>query len=304
MKLLKQVVADLDWVLVIIAAVIVSALQILGEISITMVTSTTLLVLGVLAFSALRDRYASRRLRNTVDQLRASNVTALYSEGLLSDRMRTGIERVIARTVDFDWLPEILNARNVTIAKLKLNFTENTSYYRAFEGVLDKDGSVTIVMADPRSPAMWLRYMEEPSGASVETQSFETVWVKGLEELAAELSRLNAWRERLLQEGRDVKRLSIRVCAHYPTHAFYRFDNRLYVYHYPYLERGYEAPAFLFTNPNTDTHKFLSRCIASVVGSSLPLENEIDDIQQKYRDGLLSDERVRESRITIAGKTG
>jgi len=246
-----------------------------------------------------RDREASRRLEQVVSELQASNIAALYDDGLLSDRARTGIERVIPQFVNFNWLPDLEEATNVTIAKLKLNFTENPSYYAALETILSKRGSVTLVMSDPRSPAMWLRYMEEPHLSPPSTPPTETTWARGLEDLAIVLYRLLIWRERLVQKGRDVSRLSLKVFPHYPTHAFYKFDDRLYVFHYPYLERGFHTPTLLFTDPTTPVYQFLDRCLHSVVNSSFPLEDEIDDIWQKYQAGSLSDERVSKSRVAV-----
>lgn len=295
-----RIIIDLDWITTIVLAIVVAILGILQYVSEVVLATTTLLVLGMLGFGALRDRYASKQLRTLLEELKASSIAALYSEGILLDKTKTGIERVIPQTVHFNWLSEIEVATHVTIAKLKLNFTHDPLYYRAFEKILEKGGTVTIILADPRSPAMWLRYMEEPNPLwCPRAPSLETGWIRGLEELAEEAYRLWQWKQRLAQEGRDISRLLIAVFPHYPTHAFYKFDHRLYVYHYPYLERGFHAPAFLFTNPSTETHQFLTRCLESVIRASIPLENAIDDIWRQYQEGLFSDLQVSKAKIII-----
>ncbi len=300
-----MVVENLDWIIGIFLAFSISLFGLVKRMSESTRTNVTLLVLGLFAFAALRDRQATQSLRAVVDDLHANNMALLNSEGILADRSKTGIERVLSQNVHYDWLSEIRKATNVTIAKLELNFTDNPEYYSAFEMILAKGGSVTLVLADPRSPAMWLRYMEEskaenPSAANEE----ETEWIRGLEDLAEESYRLFQWRVRLLKQGQDVSKLSIRVFPNYPTQAFYKFDASLYVHDYPYLRRGFSAPAFLFNNPQTPTYKFLKGCLDEVVASSVPLEAAYADIWKQYKAGQLSDQVVSGARIAIAKPEG
>lgn len=300
-----RVLLDLDWIITIVLSVVIAILGMMQEVSTEVLVTTTLLVLGMLGFGALRDRLVSKETRTLLEELKASNIAALYSEGILSDRAKTGIERIIPQSVHFDWLSEIHSATNVTIAKLKLNFTHDPAYYAAFEKVLEKSGSVTIVFSDPRSPAMWLRYKEEPNPLwTPDIPSNETAWIRGLEELSEEAYRLAQWKSRLVKDGKDVSKLTIKVFPHYPTHAFYRFDNKIYVYHYPYLERGFHAPTFLFTNLATDTHRFLMRCINSIAENSLPLEAEVEDIWKRYQSGAFTDQEVAKAEIIYRKKKG
>jgi hypothetical protein len=149
---------------------------------------------------------------------------------------------------------------------------------------------------------MWLRYMEEPTSLLTSSRPGEVAWVSGLEDLAKGLYQLNNWKQRLLQEGRDVGKLSIRVASHYPAQALYKFDNAIYVHSFPYRQRGFYAPAFLFTDPKTSVHQFLCRCIQSSLDASTPLEDSIDDIWKKYCSKLFSDQQVLKSQIVIAPK--
>jgi hypothetical protein len=293
-------VENLDWIIGIFLAFSISLFGLVKRMSESTRTNVTLLVLGLFAFAALRDRQATQSLRAVVDDLHANNTALLNSEGILADRAKTGIERVLAQNVHYDWLSEIRKATNVTIAKLELNFTDNPEYYSAFEQILAKGGSVTLVLADPRSPAMWLRYMEESKAdASSNGKEEETAWIRGLEDLAEEAYRLFQWRVRLLKQGQDVSKLSIRVFPGCPTQAFYKFDAALYVHDYPYLRRGFHSPAFLFNNPETPAYKFLKGCLDEVVEASVPLENAYADIWKQYKAGQLSDQAVAGARLVI-----
>lgn len=293
-------VENLDWIIGIILALSLPILGLIKRMSESSRMNVTLMVLGLFAFAALRDRQATQALRAIVDDLHTNNTALLNSEGILADRSKTGIERVLAQNVHYDWLSEIRKSTNVTIAKLELNFTDNPEYYSAFEQILAKGGSVTLVLADPRSPAMWLRYMEESKAENASTANEEeTEWIRGLEDLAEESYRLFQWRARLLKQGQDVSKLSIRVFPNYPTQAFYKFDAALFVHDYPYLRRGFHSPAFLFNNPETPTYKFLKGCLDEVVASSTPLENAYADIWKQYKAGQLSDQTVGGTRIAI-----
>src|SRR6185503_15363235 len=177
-------------------------------------------------------------------------------------------------------------------------------YYEAFERILSKGGSVTLVMADPRSPAMWLRYREEPNPLwpAPNPSADATAWLKGLEELAGEAKRLDDWRIDLRRRGVNTAKLRIRVFPHYPSHAFYIFDDRIFLYTYPYGERGFHSPAYLYTNPNTPTHKFLLRCAADIVTASTPLDSVAGDIWRRYQSGDLTDQKVAASSLRITAK--
>ncbi len=298
---MPSLLENLDWIIGIFLAFSISLFGLVKRMSESTRTNVTLLVLGLFAFAALRDRQATQSLRAVVDDLHANNTALLNSEGILADRAKTGIERVLAQNVHYDWLSEIRKSTNVTIAKLELNFTDNPEYYSAFEMILAKGGSVTLVLADPRSPAMWLRYMEESKAddATSNGKEEETAWIRGLEDLAEETYRLFQWRVRLLKQGQDVSKLSIRVFPGYPTQAFYKFDAALYVHDYPYLRRGFHSPAFQFNNPETPAYRFLKGCLDEVVSASVPLEAAYADIWKQYKAGQLSDQTVSGSRIAI-----
>lgn len=160
---------------------------------------------------------------------------------------------------------------------------------------------MTLVMADPRSSAMWVRYREEPNPlwSTPDKSAQMTAWTGGLEELAGQAKKLSTWESNLRSRGIDTRKLRILVSPCYPSHAFYVFDNRIYVYSYPYGERGFHGPAYLYTNPKTDTHSFLSRCANNIVTAATPLNQAIADIWKTYESGDLSDARFARSLIRI-----
>jgi len=169
-------------------------------------------------------------------------------------------------------------------------------------GGTSKGGSVTIAICDPRAPATWLRYKEEPN--IIEPGHFitGTGMVNALEDLAIIAYRLHQWMQRLRDNGLDTSKLSIKISPHYPTHAYYKFDDSIYVYHYPYMQRGFHAPVYLFTNPQLPVHRFLNQCINSVVSDAAPINDVIDDIWKRYQAGLLSDRQVSKSEIVISSR--
>ncbi len=291
----------IDWGITLGIAIVVVALSIRGHISSSVLGATTLLVLSALAISAIRDRANALHLQEQLNGLSKAVSVVTEHEALLTDSLQTGIERVLPQTAGYDWIREIKPARDITIAKLRLNITESQQYFSALEQVLISGGSVSLVMADPRSPAMWLRYMDEPHKASGRGGS-ETAWISGLQKLAEELLQLAAWRERLLQAGSDPTRLYLGVFAHYPTHAFYKFDDRLYVYHYPYMQRGFHGPAFLFTDKETEVHRYLTRCLISVVHESTPIDIVVEDVADKYKKGQFSDLSVEKLTVRLVRK--
>ena len=221
---------------------------------------------------------------------------------VFKQREFSGLQQISPNAVDHDWLDDIRKSKDITIAKLKINFTDNPSYFLALEDVLQRDGSVTLIMADPRSPAMWLRYMEEPSGVAPKEHVTETAWKQGLEELAEILDRFDTWRRKLVKEGCPVHKLTIAVFPHYPTHAYYKFDSNLYVFHYPYRKRGFHGPLFLFADPTADVYRFLNDCLRGVINASESLEKVIIDIRREYKAGKLSDQEVAKFEIGMIPK--
>jgi hypothetical protein len=205
---------------------------------------------------------------------------------ILGDQSETGIKRVILPVQGFDWLAEIRATRSVTIFGLRLNFAENQYYLAEFERMLAQGGSVKLIMSDPRSPSMFMRYLEEPHSHPWGTDP--DGWNHGLENLSDLASKLWAWRELLQNEGKDVSRLSISLFPGYPAAAYYVFDGKFYTYSYPYKTRGHSGPLYLFSS-NSKVGKFYSQCLQSVINASVPLESAIEEILDISRRGGFSD---------------
>jgi hypothetical protein len=295
-SVIKMVVLNLDWFIAIVLSVIFSILGLIGWFPPNVIFATTLLVLSILSVSALRDRFTLEHREKAVSELVKISSTNLQSNQLLSDIVHTGLSRVFPHAVDFNWLPYIHKAKQVTVVSIKhLRFLWTGGYIEALEALLKRGGTVTLVMADPRSPALWLRFQEERTPFRSRAGDAE--------DLARFSIKLSEWRQHLIQEGLDTSRLSLKVFQNYPTQAFYKFDDSIFIYNYHYREAGYDAPMFLFTDPTTSVHEFLNRCIKSLITNSLPLEDVINDIQVKYDTRHFSDQHVLQSEIVADSKS-
>jgi hypothetical protein len=291
----RKMGTNFDWITAVICSFVFSMLGILGVFLPQITFSATLFVLGILSVGAFRDRVTSEKRNEMVGELVANSAALLQSNQLLSDAVDTGISQVISKPADFTWLPYIQAATQVTVVSIKhLRFLWKGGYAEALEAVLERGGTVTLVMADPRSPALWLRFQEERTLLRSRTGEAE--------DLARASYNLYEWKQRLIQEGRDNSRFVIKVFQNYPTQAFYKFDDNIFTYTYPYRELGYDAPMFLFADPKTSVHQFLNQSIKSLITDSVPLEDVIDDIREKNKARYFSDERVLQSGIVAVNK--
>ncbi|GAA1799737.1 hypothetical protein GCM10009682_21720 [Luedemannella flava] len=306
MKLLARIGStvklQLDWIITVALAVGVSILGLVDGVSTKTVLTTTLLVLGVFAVGWMRDRVAADQLRKDLKNLPQAVHNALTGNQLLNQARVIGLSAVYPNAIDKNWLPEIEAAREVRIVKLKLNLTENPDYLQALCAVLRRGGKVTVVMGDPRAPAIWLRYKEEPHGLPGERNT-ETAWINGLAELAVEVARLESWRQKLLLVAAHPNQVYIGLSTAYPTHAYYCFDSTTYVYHYAYMARGYYSPMFVF-DEHTAQHSLVAQGCAALIGDSITLSSKVAaDIARKLAAGAFADARVNSSTITVTHKS-
>jgi hypothetical protein len=300
--LLRTVVPNIDWAIAVVVAVVVAVLGLLGGVQPAVLSSATLFVLGVIAVGAIQDRMNARELRVRIDAIPAAISARTEESTVVQDARRTGLARLLDQVVDYNWLDEIENARTIEIFKIRCNFIENPRYVEAFEEVIARGGSITLVLSDPRAMAMWLRYTEEPKlagrGAVDDEPLAETAWVNGLEELAVHVARLHAWRSRLVRSGIRLDQLRIGLFPNYPTMAYLRFDDRLFVYSYPYLARGFHTPAMLFDSAQGSAHLSLLRCQQRVVRDRIEIDDDVaGDIANRLRAGTFSDRVVRRSEL-------
>ena len=292
---IKWIVTNIDWLLAIGLSIATFVLGALQQISPNLIFSVTLLILGLLSFSALRDRDTSQDLKREVADLKAKSSDLIQDQHLLLDKANTGISRVYNAAVGVDWLSQAGAARRkVTIIGMRLGFTDNPAFYTQFERLLMDGGSVTLVLSDPRAVAMWLRYKEEPDPGK-----HPDAWTDGLVNLASNIRLLHTWLIGLKGRKFDTSRLRVRVFQHYPSQAFFQFDDSIYEYNYPYGQRGIHAPMFLFDKPGTGPHTFLLHCIDSIVESSVDLEDVFDDIMRWREQGRFDDLRVRRTDIVL-----
>lgn len=294
----RKVIQQLEWVITVAISVVVSILGLLAIAPEDIVLSATLLILATFAVGAIRDRSATHELQQIVKNLPLQIVDTFAAESPTRELQVMGLDQVLLSTIHFNWIDEIRRSREVTIAKLKLNFTEDPDYFAAFESVLNNGGKVRLILSDPRSPALWLRHMEEPHT----TQNSETAWTTGPGALAAEVAHLNAWRSRL-SDFIFNGNLYIGLAQNYPTQAFYCFDDKVYSFSYPYMVRGFHAPAFIFKGPNSPLAQFMRDCCELVVADSVELTDGIaNDVIQKYNSGRLSASTVDRSELRIIRK--
>lgn len=298
-KLILGVIGNLDWAVAIVLAILFAVGGMVGHIPATAVASGTLGVLGLLSFSALRDRGRVARIQSLVSKLDIQFSVLAEADVLLRDKKETGIARVFPQTDTFDWTPYIQGARNVTMIKLRHNFTDFSGNYAALEAVLAGGGSVTLVFADPRSTAMWLRNREEPTPLQTQQRPTGVEVFNQLQDLSEVLFRINNWKHNLAQKGIDVSRLSLLLNPHYPGQAFYVFDNIICCHGYPYLQRGIYAPAFMFTDPTTHVHRFLRDSIRLIVDGCTPLAEALDEIKQMHEIGHLSDQYLKRTMLVM-----
>ena len=292
--LLKRIAINLDWFIAILLSFVFSILGIFGLFSTNVIFATTLLVLAILSASALRDRFTLEKRASEVSELVTIGSNMLQSNQLLSDGISTGISRVFPRAHYFNWIPYINEAKHVTIVSIKHAYFLWGTYTEALEALLERGGTVTLVIGDPRSSRLWLRYQEE------RTDLYSS---PGWDEDLAKISRrLYEWRQSMSHKGHEFSRLLIKVFHNYPTGAFFKFDDRIFTYHYYYLQQGYDAPMFLFSDPKTSIYQFLNQCIESLVSSSVLLGDVIDDIWEKYEDRYFSDENILQSEIIAVHK--
>lgn len=216
------------------------------------------------------------------------NLGAIFD--VVRDQAETGIQRVFHPADQVDWLDCIEGSTVVTLVGVRLKFIKKREYREALKKVLQKEGGeVTLITSDPRSLGMWLRYNDEPH--SLNWTSKQELWDEGLEEIAGIQIFLDRWKQDLKNSGQDVSRLTLKIFPHYPTYAISVFDDKLFVYHFPYMEPGNRAPSFLFKK-SSNVGEFLSSCLNRITNDSILLENAITEIRTLYEAGEFKDAKV------------
>jgi hypothetical protein len=214
------------------------------------------------------------------------DVTQMFK--IVEDTETTGIRRIFfpAR----DWTLKVKGCRKVIITGLRVRFVNEPGFIEHCDEILDHDGEVTLVMADPRSDAMRLRYREEPLPHPWgQDPQGETNALVGLANL---LSIAYNWHQRREKEKRNVSKFVLKVASNYPSHAYYLLDDELYVYHYPFKARGFDGPLFQFAS-NSKGGDYLRACLERVVLEATTLSPAIyKDIDDKRKSGQLNDDQV------------
>jgi hypothetical protein len=260
--------------------------------------SLAFVLIGVTLIELLLSLVEREKLSKDIERLR-EDVKENFA--IVQDAATTGVRRISfpAR----DWTPKLTGHRKVVIAALRIRFVkEPRDFMEDCNKILDTGGEVTLVMADPRSNAVQLRYLEEPlmSPYGQATQGEP----EALRNLAALLGIAYRWKEDRERKNGDVSKFKLKVAANYPSHAYYLLDDELYVYHYPFRARGFEGPLFQF-EVTSEVGQFLCSCLDQVVHEAVPLDTPTyQDINASLEGGRLNDDVVLAAARAGGSSTG
>lgn len=204
---------------------------------------------------------------------------------LVADMQGTGLRRITSSAAV--WSPPE-GFRDFAAVGMRIRFLQEKAFLDRLEGALRRGGTVTLVMADPRSPQVWARYRDEPLPAPY---GRETVGeANQMANLANLLCIAHGWAGGLKPALR--KRLTLKVFQHYPVAAYYKVDDEVCTYHYPYRTRGLDGPVY---HHGTDSKlgKHLVSCLEKVVDQALVFdETQFEDLKEWQAGGRLNDNMI------------
>ncbi|MFI7455340.1 hypothetical protein ACIBQX_48300 [Nonomuraea sp. NPDC049714] len=280
-----------DWASTAFLVVFVAIIKIFGWASDDVVTAAVLLALGGILVVLARNRSIVEGLGVALASLReattslSARVDKANNSQIIAEAANVGLERILPHTSNYDWGAEIGSSTEVVILRIRLELDECLHLLEDFNKVLARPGKITIVIHDPRAPAMQLQYREEVGERAG--------WAGRIKDLANEVVMLHDWERGLMEEQR--KRLTIKLAQHYPVQAYIKADERIYTYSYSYRHRGFRGPAFQFGDTSTKPYQFLDSCMRTIVDSAVLLTDyEVEDIIRKDSDGAFEDQFIRE----------
>lgn len=285
----------LDLSVTLAVAVAVTALNYFGSISIFQLQTAILAVTGLLSLNLARDRLRQGQVDARIDTVLAGLKRESRDNDILEDAQRMGLTRILDGVSNYNWLDEIQGCKVVRIAKIKSGMTQSPEFFRTLENILSNGGQVTILVADPRAPATLQRYFDEPvpfNASRAVPTSRNTLWVNGLEEIAGEIHNLSQWADGLRDRGVPDTSLRLLLGTTYPTHAYLQFDNRLFVYQYPVLSRGFHAPCLVFTDVRSQAYKYHVECMHAVLSAGVPMREHYASIWNECRTGRYADSLI------------
>lgn len=182
-------------------------------------------------------------------------------EKIMSDtKERLGVDELIPSSQDID-VPRLLreskNVRILSLAGTKLARLGDGEILAALQ---DRGRRVTLLLADPRSPAIITRYEDD------EPPTYET----GLDGLDRRLRQLHSLRSEI--PNRTKARFEIRIYRCYPTCSILQFDEEIYSITYGYKLRGSDCPKIRACDIRGKYAEFLKKQFEHVYNDSITLE--------------------------------
>ncbi len=201
---------------------------------------------------------------------------------LARDLENTGLRRITGSAAL--WAPPA-EFKNLTAVGMRVRFVQDKTFLDQCEDVLRRQGAVTLVMADPRSPQVQARYRDEPLPAPYGREIVGEA--NQMANLANLLSIAHGWAAGLKPVLR--KRLTLKVFQHYPNAAYYKVDDEVCTYSYPYRLRGSDAPVYHYS-ADSKTGRHLMSCLEKVVQSALVFDTaQFEDLKEWQASGRLND---------------
>ncbi len=260
--------------LVIILVVVYLGSFLPGSVRDTLLPAAVIAIVGYLVLS----------LQNVETALSKQSLGQRASAVVLSDAERVGLKGV---TVHLGlWSPPAPHKEFAAVG-MRIRFVQDEAFLAQLESVLRLGGTVTLVMADPRSQQVWARYRDEPLPLPYGREAVGEA--NQMSNLANLLCIAYGWRDRLTSKGVDVSRLFLGMFQHYPQAAYYVVDGDLFTYHYPYRSRGLDGPVYRYSAFGT-TGQHLRECLKKVLQDARALDDvEFEDLKRWQGDGRLYD---------------
>lgn len=199
---------------------------------------------------------------------------------LFADAQRAGLQSVCL-TAD-EWVPPPPRAV-FAAAGMRIRYMQVSDFREQLTSVLRTGGEVTMVMSDPRSKRVWARYRDEPARFGKRNQMME---------LAALLGTVHEWCELIAKEGLDTTKFTVKISEEYPLAAYYRVDESIWTYNYPYKFRGLDSPVYQFSVSGPVGNR-LCQFLDAVSSTAKPFDDaQYEDIDRWRQDGRLLDRAV------------
>lgn len=201
---------------------------------------------------------------------------------ILEDSVQSGLLRIFLPGYTPDWHERIERASKITMFGITLRLLENRGIIELLTRKVNEGHTVTLVLCDPRSVTLLIRYWKD------EPRALPSDWPGGLVHQAQHIEKLHNWRKDLQRPSN----LNLKLFQGYPSMAIFCFDEELYYYSYPYRARGIHGPVFVF-HRNSPISNSLKKTLQQISDDSIDLsDTEVGDIREKRVNGDFGDEAI------------